>query len=222
MTKLQNETNGVGTQPERVVKGAVRMFDGSAAAGLVVSAFDRGLRSEQALGQSQTDDRGFYQIRYSQEQFHRAEKGNADLVVRVFSVEGALLAAAPVLFNAPAVAQVDLTIPAEEAAPVSLFEQIDQGVTPRLEGLKVAELEEDQQHQDLSFLCSETGFEKPVLARFALAHRLAEQAIQAEFWYALLGGSLYEYAEGHSLAEQAAAVLEALPSLDAAAVLGAV
>jgi hypothetical protein len=184
----------------------------------MVSAFDRGLRSEQALGQSQTDERGLYQIRYSRDQLPGAGKRSADLLIKAFSAEGSLLAAAPVLFNAPAVAQVDLTLPAAEAPPASLFEAISQAIAPLLENLKVADLEEDQQHQDLSFLHGETGLETAALARFAVAHRLAAQAIQAEFWFALLGGSQYTYAEGRSLADQAATALEAALGLDAAAV----
>jgi len=43
-----------------VVKGVVRFFDGFPAAGVMVSAFDRHLRTEQALGQSQTEGRGAY------------------------------------------------------------------------------------------------------------------------------------------------------------------
>ena len=61
------------------------------------------------------------------------------------------------------------------------------------------ELEEDGQHQDLSFLSGETGFEKDVLARFVMAHKLAQQGIQAEFWFALLGGSFFQFTENQSL-----------------------
>jgi hypothetical protein len=218
LNQALHELNGAGAPSDYVVTGTVRLADGALADGLVISAFDQNLRSEQALGQSQIDERGVYQIRYSRDQVHKAEKRKANLVVKAFDGAGALLAAAPVLFNAPVVAQVDLTIPAREAAPASLFETIERALTPRLEQLKIAELEEDSAHQDLQFLSGETGFEKPVLARFVLAHRLAEQALPAPFWFALLGGARYAYSEGCSLAQQAATVLETLPSLDAAAV----
>ena len=89
---------------------------------------------------------------------------------------------------------------------------------PLLNNLAVQKLEEDTQHQDLSFLSGETGFDKNVLARFVLAHKLAEQGIQAEFWFVLLGGSFYQFSETQSLKEQLPTILDALPSLDAAAV----
>lgn len=204
-------------QPAYVVKGAIRFFDGFPASGVTVSAFDRDLRSEQALGQSQTGKQGAYQIEYSARRFRKAEKGNADLVVKAFAADGSLLAASPVLFNAPLVAEVDLTIPAEVLLPPTLFEKVGLALEPLLKGLKVEELEENLAHHDLSFLSGETGFEKKVLARFALVHRLAQQGIQAEFWFVLLGGSFYEYTEDQSLEEQLTAILDALSSIDAAA-----
>ena len=80
------------------------------------------------------------------------------------------------------------------------------------------ELEEDKQHQDLSFLSGETGFDKDVLARFVLAYKLAQPGLQPEFWFALLGGSFFDYTGDQSLKDQLAGILSALPSLDAAAV----
>lgn len=213
-------------EPETlVVRGKVRDADGNLLIGIVVKAFDKDLRNDELLGEATTNKAG-YEIRYSAHQFRRAEKGNADLLVKAYAAEGARPAASPVLFNAPLVANVDLTIPAEVLLPPTLFEKLGPALEPLLEGLKVEELEEDKveelekdkAHHDLSFLSGETGFEKNVLARFVLAHKLAEQGIQGEFWFALLGGSFYEYTEDNSLSEQLAPVLDALPSLDGAAV----
>lgn len=212
------ELDGSGDgQPAYVVTGTVRFFDGYPVRGVRVSAFDRDLRREQALGQGQTDGLGIYRIPYTARQFLNAEKINADIVVKVFAEDGTLLVASSVLFNAPSVAEVDLKIPAEVLQPPTLFERITRALAPLLHGLKAEELEEDKEHLDLSFLTGETGFEKPDLARYVLAHRLAQKEIPAEFWFVLVGGSFHEFTEGHSLEEQMPAVLDALPSLDAAA-----
>ena len=155
-----------------VVKGRVVHVDGRPFAGGVVRAFDVRLRSDALLGQTTTDPRGGYEIRYSAEQFQQDEQDTANLRVSAWSAAGGELARSPILFNAPPSAEVDLTIPVEGWQPPTLFEKIAQALTPLLEGLKVEELEEDQQHQDLSFLSGETGFEKNVLARFVMAHKL--------------------------------------------------
>lgn len=201
-----------------VVKGSIRLADSSPASAVMVSAFDRDLRNEQLLGQTQTDTKGFYQIAYSARQFRKQEKGSADLIIKAFAASGSLLAASPILFNAPSVAEVNLTIPAEVQRPSTLFEKIQQALQPLLEGLQIEELEQNEQHQDISFLAGETDFEKKDLARFAIAHKLAQQAIQPEFWFVLLGGSFYKYTEEQSLDEQLETILSSLSSIDAAAV----
>jgi len=50
------------TAPPFIVKGQVRQADGDPADGVLISGFDVDLRSEELLGQTQTDRKGFYQI----------------------------------------------------------------------------------------------------------------------------------------------------------------
>ena len=163
--------NTMGTNRKFAVRGTVRLADGSPAAGVKVSAFDRDLRTEQLLGQSTTGRDGSYRIQYSGDAFATAETGGADLVIKAFATDGALLAASPVLFNAPPSAEIDLTIPAEALLPPTLFEKVGRALTPLLGKLRVADLEEDARHQDVSFLSGETGFERTVVSRFVMARR---------------------------------------------------
>ncbi|MGH9929231.1 MAG: neuraminidase-like domain-containing protein, partial [Pyrinomonadaceae bacterium] len=210
------------SKPEEpfVVRGKVRDVDGNLLVGIVVQAFDKDLRSEELLGEATTNNAGEYEIRYSDQQFSRAEKGNADLVVKAFTADNALLVASPVLFNAPPSAEMDLTIPVENWQPLSLFEKIEGALVPLLGDLKVDALEEDTEHQDLSFLSGETGFEKGIFARFVIAHKLVQDGLPPEFWFALLAraNSSFEFTENRSLKEQVATILDSLPSLDAIAV----
>ena len=203
---------------EFVVRGQVRLADGTPLVGALVRVYDKDLRKRKFLGEMSTGHEGSYEIRYSARDFCRAEKGTADLVIEAIAADQSLLAASPVLFNAPPSANVDLLIPAEKWQPPTLFEKIGRALVPLLDGLKVEALEEDKEHQDLSFLSGETGFEKHILARFVIAHNLAQHGIQPEFWFALLGGSFFGFDENKSLEEQAAAILDSLSSLDAAAV----
>ncbi len=205
-------------EPTRQVHGIVRDAQGAPLPELTIQAFDRDLRKDQPLGQGPTDKKGSYQISYSPRQFRKQEKDNADLVIKAIARDGSLLVASPVLFNAPPDAEVDLTIPADVLQPPTLFEKIERELASLLEDLNVNELEEDEHHQDLTFLSGEIGIEKSSLARFVLAHKLTKQGIQAEFWFVLLGGSFYQFTENQSLEEQLAGVLEALSSLDATAV----
>ena len=196
------------------VTGHVRFADGIPADRTKVKAFDRDLRNEQLLDEAQTDRNGAYCIEYSERQFLNQERGTADLVVKALDADGSILVSSPVLFNAPEVAEIDLTIPLERKVPPTLFERIGSAVEPLLGKVKVEKLEEDQEQQDLTFLSGETGFDKRSLARFVLAHYLAHLGIDREFWFALLGGSFFEYVEKESMKENLAAISDALPTLD--------
>ncbi len=204
--------------PKSSVKGRVTYANGEPFVKGKVAASDRDLRDEQSLGECTLDEAGGYEIFYSRKQFRRREKGAADLIVRVFDNKGTELIASQILFNAPTTAQIDLTVPADKLAPPSLFERINAAFDPLLASLKIEDLEEDQQHQDVSFLSGETRIEKNDIARFIIAHKLALQAIQPEFWFVLLGGESFHFAEGKSLNDQLTGVLDALPSFDAVAV----
>jgi hypothetical protein len=196
------------------ITGFVRFAGGVSAPRIKVVAFDRDLRSEERLGEAQTDREGAYRIEYAGTQFLNRERGTADLVVKALDADGSILIASPVLFNARQDAKTDLAIPLERQRPPELFLRIESAVGPLLGHVKVEELEENQEHQDLTLLSGKTGFAKGVLARFVLARSLASLGIDRELWFALLGGSLFEHAEKKSLKENLAAVTNALPTFD--------
>lgn len=231
---------------QRRVSGHVRLEDGTPAESLIVRAFNKSLHEEELLGQSSTDKEGHYEIQYSTRPSSESEAATTDLVVKVFADDDSLLATSPTQFNAPAVVELDLTIPADVLQPPPLFEKIDRALKPLLGRANLVELEQDDEHQDLSFLSGKTGFETQTLARFVLAHRLAENALAPELWFAFLGSSFYrppetqkltehnfgqfaetppvaehtfpQFADTQTLEEQTVAVLNRLPSLDALAV----
>jgi hypothetical protein len=199
-----------------IVQGFVRQSNGAALPGLLVEAFDIDLRQKQLLGQTQTDKKGFYQIQYTTKQFSNLEKGSADLRVQVSEIGGSTLAISDIWFNAPPVAEIDLTIPDEHWQAPTLFERIQRDLEPLLGDLNIEALEENEQHQDLTFLSGETGFAQPTLARFAIAHKLSEQGMRSafwlepEFWFAQLGETFFQYTPDQSLQEQAQAILDTL------------
>ena len=204
--------------PPFAVRGQVRLADDTPLAGVRVRAYLKDLRRKKLAGERITGLDGSYEIRYSLDKGRRAHKDRADLVVEVLAADDAPLSAAPILFNAPLSATVDVIVPAGKWQPPTLFEKIGRALAPILDGLKIEAVEENRQHQDLTFLAGRTRFAKGLLARFVIAHKLAAQGIRTEFWFALLGGSKFEFAENHSLAEQTTALLDSLPSFDDSAV----
>ena len=117
--KLLHETNTIRNAPIEVVldvevpdrvfvvRGKVRLLDGTPAAGATVRAH---VRRAEPLGTAViTDPDGNYEIRYVASDFARAEKGHADLQVTA-QVEGREAVSNEILFNAPADASVDLAL----------------------------------------------------------------------------------------------------------------
>ncbi|CAM4080751.1 neuraminidase-like domain-containing protein [Vreelandella rituensis] len=169
-------------QPGFEVRGKVSLANGSPAVGLKVVAVDRDLRREQTLGEAQTDRNGGYHIRYSERQFRRAEKQNADLIVRALGPDGGVLAASDILFNAPASASVDLVIAENLLLPASEFERLGSELAPLLEDVPLAQLTAE----DVAFLVGETGIDAQHLGFFTISHRLAtETHLSPAFFYGL-------------------------------------
>jgi len=159
-----------------MVHGQVRQADFSLFVGAVVQASDQDLRSEELLGQAITDQQGRYEIKYTADQFRRAEKGTADLIVRVYANASAApsLATSPIIFNAPPVTAVDFVIGGGTYPGPSEYEQLVSELAPLLEvSPPVQPL--DLTNDDIAFLAGETGLASDQIAIFAAAARLAAQ-----------------------------------------------
>lgn len=103
---IATQINAAQPRPSFIVNGLVRQQDGRGVPNVTVKAYDQDLRSQELLGEAITTENGAYEIGYSADQFARAEKKSADLLVRVFSPDGVQLAASDILFNAPAQARI--------------------------------------------------------------------------------------------------------------------
>jgi hypothetical protein len=161
------------------VFGRVLRADGAPAVDLVVTALDRDLRLEQALGSTTTDPTGRYEILYTRTHFIRADKTTADLVLRVSDPlpgapgDGAeLRVESALVFNASADLELDLVVPDDGTGP-SEFERLVAAVAPLLDGQGVALAALTD--ADLDFLAGETGFARQQLAWLALAHARAQE-----------------------------------------------
>jgi hypothetical protein len=172
---------------EFIVRGQVRHADGPAVSGMSVQAFDQDLRSRELLGNGVTDAAGKYLIRYSAQQFQRAEKNSADLVVQVSDSSGKVLVSSPVMFNAPSEALIDLVISGDQYRGPSEYEKLVEQIRPLLPGgVGLGDLVEDETHHDISFLAGETGEKSERIEFLAVANRFANKtALPAEVFYGL-------------------------------------
>ena len=117
----------------------------------------------------------------------RARKSKtADLRVRAYDAAGRELASSPILFNAGQEEFVDLVVGGEAYRGPSEYEQLVTLLTPLVQGLSFDQLAEDDKHQDVTFLASETGEDGEHIAFLILAHRHQKKTqLPPEIFYGL-------------------------------------
>lgn len=187
---------GDGDADRFLVQGMVRRSDGTPLAGALVKACDVDLRSLSPLGDPATTNvEGAYAIPYTRAQFTRAEKGGADLLLRLFDAGSGreLLGASAkdgsgqpiatlllpqaaeddtpraVWFNAPAIATINFTLQATEPA-ASEWLALTRALMPLLDDLWPHELKDT----DRVFLQRETNLDAEPLQAWILAAQAAE------------------------------------------------
>ena len=185
--------------PQSIVRGRVRHSDGRPLAEGLVMADDRDLRSSQELNEGTTDADGRFEIAYAAGDFARAEKGSADLAFRLENRDGlpirpfrlfrqqdgrsTAVEAPQIIFNASADETVDIVLGDGELRAPSEFERYLSELLPVMSGIPPADLREDDEFQDLTFLSRETGIEAQHINLLRQAHRLAQRGVPAAAFY---------------------------------------
>ncbi len=160
-------------------------------AGLIVQAFDRDMRSEELLGESITNREGKYEIIWLHSQLSGRGKKEADIIIKVFTREKKTLLFASdmdeVRFNASPREEINITIETAIKPEVVEYDYILKQVTYLSGKVAITNLQEDKEHQDITFLSKEAEIPAEKIEHLVVAHRLsASSKIDAAFFYALL------------------------------------
>jgi Tc toxin complex TcA C-terminal TcB-binding domain/Neuraminidase-like domain/Salmonella virulence plasmid 28.1kDa A protein len=204
MNRLLQQLGALEESERFVVHGILRLSDNTSVAGATIQTFDRDLRSRELLGQTTTNADGHYEIFYTREQFNRAEKQTADLIVAaVEPTPGAVsqyrtLAESPTLFNAPPEAVIDLVIDADTIPIPSEYERLIANLRPLIGDVAIADLKEDEQgngaegtFQDITFLAGETGFNPDHIAFLVVAEKFKNKTdLDSAIFYGLFRQNL--------------------------------
>ncbi|MDP9316865.1 MAG: neuraminidase-like domain-containing protein [Chloroflexota bacterium] len=176
MNAQLRELGALDEQRPFVVRGQVRLADGEPIAEVRVRAFDVDLRNRELLGEVPLGEDGRYEIRYGPEQFARAEKDGPDLWLEALTSNGDIVAKSNViLFHAGPETLIDLIVESQASPAPSEFEQLTAELEPLLNGLSLAELVENEDQQDITFLVGETGREREQIERLITSARLVEE-----------------------------------------------
>lgn len=164
-----------GTRQYRV-QGRLLQPDGSPVVGAVILAFDKDLHREKLLGQTNTDNKGKYVIRYTIDKLCSPDKRHADLVVRAFDKEGKEIATSPVIFGAAPRQVVDLVVSKTAYRGPSEYSRLCIQLDPLLQNVDVTKLTEE----DIAYLAGKTGLDSTRIAYFVQSQKLAKESDTAE------------------------------------------
>ena len=179
------------TNPQYIVRGTVTDSNNRKLSGLLVRAFDRDLRSESLLGECPTSAKGEYRIEYSAEQFKAAENQTADLCMKVYTARSNELlyetGIEQIVFNASPSEEINIVIQREIKAKENEFDAVLEVLSVLIGELTLAQLQEDEEHRDITFLSRESGISVEKIEHQVIARRLFDESkVDIAFFYALL------------------------------------
>ncbi|HWL39453.1 MAG TPA: Tc toxin subunit A, partial [Gemmatimonadaceae bacterium] len=166
------------------VYGKLSDANGEPIAGASIIALDMDFRRHERLKKAPTvtDRWGEFEARYSAASFTRAEKGNADLVVRALRGTEELLAESKVMFNAPAETRIDLIAGVRvgsEAVVSTEYERYMSDLEPVLAGVALLTLDAEppeDRNRDLDFLAGETGIARERIVWLVQASKFEDES----------------------------------------------
>lgn len=150
---------GGGNEEDHVkITGSVFQPNGTPVTGVDVSAWKIILRDAEKITSSTTDAKGRYVLNFTKSQLYGAANTAPAVVIRVANKStGAVLSESPMLFTLNDSQEIDIIITAGKFTPQSEFEHTVATITPLLGSLKIADLRENADHSDISFITGYTG-----------------------------------------------------------------
>lgn len=177
-----------------IVEGQVTDADGLPLVGVTVVALRVVLRDEDEIARAHADDFGRYHIEYSSEtpagaRSETAGHPEADrlaLRLRVLDASGKVLFESGIHHRVSRREQIPLAVGGPSHAVPSEFHRTLGAIDARLGQLRLEELEESDDHRDLTFLGDDTGVGRLGVAYQTIAARLAATTeLPPELFYAL-------------------------------------
>ena len=159
---------------QKVVKGQIAESDGTGISGYIVKAYDKGFCDETEIGDTVTDNAGYYEIEYTNFPLSHEGKTMADLFVRVWDgVNPDQVIQSPLFISAKPALSINLCvgeskyrgIPQIEIVANKIEEEIPSGFS--CNGLS---------NSDLSYLENKHQLDKKTLAHYLFAVQLETEA----------------------------------------------
>lgn len=178
------------SQNSNTVLGKITDASGRPLANLKVEIYDVDMREWQPLADTFTNREGKYELHWSHEQLSGRGKKTADIAVKVFTKEKntELFKSSmdEVRFNASEREEINITIRQALPKEVIEFDYLVKEVSFLAGKVAIADLQENNEHRDVTFLSKELEVPADKIEHLIVAHRLHQLSnIEAAFFYAL-------------------------------------
>jgi hypothetical protein len=172
--------------PDHFVVGRILGPSSKPAYNICVQVFHRSLRQHRSLGETTTNGRGCYVVRYNRKE----NSPPVDLAVHARDSDGRILyepALDKVVFNASRLSVVNITLAIGDTRILNQFTKVSMAIKPFLDGTTISKLRQDAELQDVTYLSKQTSLSTDVIAHLVVAHKLeAKYKIPPAVSYALL------------------------------------
>jgi len=172
------------------VLGKVTDSNGRPLSNLKVEIYDVDMREWQVLSDTFTNKEGKYELKWTHDQLSGRGKKEADIAIKVFTKEKntELFKSSinEVRFNASEREEINITIKQSLPKEVVEFDFLVKEVTFLANKIAIADLQENEEHRDVTFLSKELEVPADKIEHLIVAHRLQDLSkIDAAFFYAL-------------------------------------
>ena len=159
------------------IKGSVRDDLWQGKAGIKVQVFEKLLRGEgKPIAERKTLSNGFFDIPYDppRNPVDGQIKVPFHLQIKILDQNGTELDS-KVLFNPTMIAWVNFTDGKEPYRGTSEYETRMKAVQPKLNNIPLADIEESEQHQEITYITLNSGLLQDDVMRLVLSHRVAKE-----------------------------------------------
>ncbi|HTE58256.1 MAG TPA: neuraminidase-like domain-containing protein [Verrucomicrobiae bacterium] len=174
----------------KTIYGKITTKAGDSAKGLIVRAYDIGVRRERQLGETIADKNGTYILERT---LTVADRGQQPLHigVKVFTPlkKTLLFSSDPdeMRFHAAGREEINITLDKPLQSEVIEYEDLSAAVAAQAGEVAVANLQEDDQHHDITLLARESDTAAVKIEYLVLSQRLEKlSGVEAQFFYGLL------------------------------------
>lgn len=172
------------------VLGKVTDSNGRPLANLKVEIYDVDMRQWQSLAETSTNKDGKYELKWTHDQLSGRGKKEADIAVKVFTKEKntELFKSSidEVRFNASEREEINIIIRQNLPKEVVEFDFQVKEISFLANKVAIADLQENEEHRDISFLSKELEVPADKIEHLIVAHRLHNLSkIDAAFFYAM-------------------------------------